>query len=194
MSEFAGFAVVAPEAEGFAQDRQDRISAVMAQAVADKEIPGAVTVVCRRGKVVHNNVVGTLDMHRPEPLGMDSLFRMYSQTKPVTAVVAMTLFEEGVIFLDDSISKWLPEFASPQVVAYPSATDRVKGSPLSLGRTPTAHQSAVVASMEGAGFLPWDESINDPPGTYEDMVLVFIVAKKTCKGWWPIIAGTSTAS
>lgn len=127
---------------------------------------------------------------------MDSLFRMYSQTKPVTAVVAMTLFEEGVIFLDDPISKWLPEFASPQVVAYPSAIDRVKGSPLSLsgtvaanrevtifdlmtmtsgmpsmGRTPTAHQGAVVASMEGAGFLPWDESINDPPGTYEDMVL-----------------------
>ncbi len=41
----------------------------------------------------------------------------------------------------------------------------------SMGRTPTAYQGAVVASMEGAGFLPWDESINDPPGTYEDMVL-----------------------
>ena len=56
---------------------------------------------------------------------MDSLFRMYSQTKPVTAAVVMSLFEEGAFFLDEPVSKWLPEFENPRVAVYPAAEDRV---------------------------------------------------------------------
>jgi CubicO group peptidase (beta-lactamase class C family) len=197
MADFAGLEIVAPERQGFSGARLDRINAVMAQAVDAQEIPGAVTVVARRGEVVHTNVVGARNLERPQDaLGMDSLFRMYSQTKPITAVVAMTLCEDGVLFLDDPISKWLPEFANPRVVGYPAAHERVKGTPLELGgtvaadrevtifdlmtmtsgmpavgRTPSTYMHVINAAMEGSGFLPLDDRVNDPAGSYEDMVL-----------------------
>ena len=196
MSQFAGLEIVDPESQGFSKDRLERINDVVAKAVEDRQIPGAVTAVARRGEVVHTNVVGSRDLDSSDALGLDSLFRMYSQTKPVTAVVTMTLFEDGVLFLDDPISKWLPEFANPRVVAYPTAKSRVKGTPIELGstveadreltvfdlmtmtsglasagRTPSTYQHTVYQAMEGAGFLPMDDKINDPPGTYEDMVL-----------------------
>ncbi|MDA1076622.1 MAG: serine hydrolase, partial [Proteobacteria bacterium] len=202
VSKFAGLEILAPQAQGFEPDRLDRISQVMARAVDEKQVPGVVTVVARRGQVVHANVVGARDLdHADDALRMDSLFRMYSQTKPITAVVAMTLFEDGVLFLDDPISKWLPEFANPRVMAYPAAKDRVKGTPVTLGgsvaaerevtifdlmtmtsgmpspgRTPSTHQHAITAAMEGSGFLPMDDRINDPRGSYEDMVLALAQA------------------
>lgn len=202
MSSFAGLTVTAPESQGFSAAKLERISETMTTAVAAGEIPGAVTVVARRGEVVHTHAVGTRNLDQPaDTLGMDSLFRMYSQTKPITAVVTMTLFEEGLLFLDDPISKWLPEFANPQVVGYPAAKDRVKGTPLALGstvtaereitifdlltmtsglpasgRTPAIYQEATTKAMKGAGFLPGDLLVNDPPGTYEEMVLALAEA------------------
>ena len=103
---------------GFAPERLDRIGRTMDAAVAARAIPGTVTIVARRGKVVHTHVTGKLDMERPAPLAIDSLFRMYSQTKPVTAAVLLTLFEDGAFLLDEPVSKWIPEFANPKVVAY----------------------------------------------------------------------------
>ena len=52
---------------------------------------------------------------------------MYSQTKPITAAVLMTLFEDGLFLLDEPVSKWIPEFANPKVVAYHQAHERVRG-------------------------------------------------------------------
>ena len=195
-TDFAGLPVVPPSDEGFLEPRLQRISDRMAKAVDAGEVPGVVTVVARRGRVVHCDVVGRLDMERPEPLGMDSLFRMYSQTKPITAAVTMSLFEEGVLFLDDPIAKWLPEFANPRVTDYPDRADSVRGG-LSLGtatvparrditifdlltmtsglplftRTPAVFWPQIYASMAGLGVLPGDDLINNPPGSYEDMVL-----------------------
>ena len=202
MADFGGLGVVDASTVGFDEARLERISAVMARAVDERRLPGAVTVVGRRGKVVHTNAVGSLDVDAQDgALGYDNLFRMYSQSKPVTAVVAMTLFEEGVIWMDDPVSKWIPEFANPRVVAYPQGHERVKGQPLELGgtvaatreitifdlmtmtsgiagmsRTPANYQQAIEAAMGGAGFLPWDTRINDPAGTYEDMVLAIATA------------------
>ncbi len=196
MGNFGGLPEGDAEGVGISSAQLEKISTTMARAVEDRMVPGVVTVVGRKGQVVHANAVGVLDLERPERLGMDSLFRMYSQTKPITAVVAMTLFEEGVLFLDDPISKWLPEFAEPRVVAYTPARDRVKATPLELGgtmaanreitifdlmtmtsglagmsRTPAMYWHQYEPVMDGAGFLPGDDKVNDPPGSYEDMVL-----------------------
>lgn len=202
MSDFAGLPVAAGSDVDMDQGRLDKINDVMAAAVADGQVPGAATVVARHGKVVHSNVVGNLDLDaRDGRLSMNSLFRMYSQSKPVTSVVIMSLFEDGVLFLDDPIKKWLPEFADRRVTAYPQANERVKGMPIELGgtvaanrdltiidlmtmtsgmpfmgRTPVAHFPAINASMGGTGFLPWDLRINDPDGSYEDMVLALAQA------------------
>ena len=202
MTKFAGLPVVEPESQEMSSERLNRINRTMDEAVSSNQLPGVATVVCRRGEVVHTHVAGSRNMEKPdEPVGLDSLFRMYSQTKPVTAVVAMTLFEEGVIYMDDPISKWLPEFADLRVVDYPSATDKYRGIPIALGstvaasreitvfdlmtmtsglpgagRTPAVYQDATNRAMEGSGFLPGDLLINDPPRSYEEMVLALAEA------------------
>ncbi len=202
MANFAGLDIDDGVNVGFNPERLSRIGPAMEQAVTSGHAPGAVTVLARHGRVVHAHATGSLDIEAQDNnLGMDTLFRMYSQSKPVTAAVAMTLFEEGIIFLDDPVSRWIPEFANPRVVGYPQATDRVKGTPIELGgtvaanrdvtifdlmtmtsgmpfvgRTPSSYQQAIDAAMGGSGFLPWDERVNDPAGTYEDMVLALAMA------------------
>ena len=112
---------------GFAPERLARIGKTMDAAVTARAIPGTVTIVARKGNVVHTHVTGKLDMERDAALSIDSLFRMYSQTKPITAAVLMTLFEDGLFLLDEPVSKWIPEFANPKVIAYPQAHERVRG-------------------------------------------------------------------
>ena len=80
--EFTGLPAVEPEEVGFATERLARISQTMDAAVEARAVPGTVTVVLRRGQLVHAHAVGALDMDRETELGMDSLFRTYSQTNP----------------------------------------------------------------------------------------------------------------
>ncbi|MYE12060.1 MAG: serine hydrolase, partial [Gammaproteobacteria bacterium] len=126
-STFAGLPVADPEELGFHPDRLDRIATLMDAASAAHDVPGTATVVLRHGKVAHTHVAGRMDTEREAPVSVDSLFRMYSQTKPVTAAVVMSLFEDGAFHLNEPVSKWLPEFENPQVVDYPAAGDQVRG-------------------------------------------------------------------
>ncbi len=93
MGEIGGLAASSAADQGFDEGRLNKIGPAMASAVESRHVSGAVTVVARRGKVVHSNVVGSLDLDAQDgKLGMNSLFRMYSQSKPVCAVVTMSLF------------------------------------------------------------------------------------------------------
>ena len=176
-----------PSELGFAPERLDRISNMIDAEVDAGKLPGAVTLVARRGKVVHSHVSGKLDVERPAPVAADSLFRLYSQTKPMTAAVLMTLFEEGAFLLDEPVSKWIPEFAKPSVFTLKSSQDAVRGnySPTtparreitifdlltmtsglpSLGRTPIMYSS----TMERAGITLGDPT--DPALDYDDQVV-----------------------
>ena len=69
-----------------------------------------VTLVARHGKIVYANVVGKQDVTNNTAVARDTLFRIYSMTKPITAVAAMTLYEEGRFQLTDPVSTFLPEF------------------------------------------------------------------------------------
>ena len=194
-TEFAGLPVVGPDDAGFSPDRLERIGAVMDAAAEAGEIPGTATVILRQGKVVHRHASGRLDMEREAPIGMDSLFRMYSQTKPVTAAVIMSLFEDGAFFLDDPVSKWLPEFENPRVVTYPRPEQTVRGG-MALGatvpayreitlfdlltmtsglpgmsRTPAAYTAQMEPTWEGTGFFGEEERPNDPELSYEEKVV-----------------------
>jgi CubicO group peptidase (beta-lactamase class C family) len=87
------------------------------QKLVDKGIiPHAVTFVAHHGKVIHNKAFGWRNVENKIPCQKDDYFRMASQTKAITAVALMTLFEEGKILLDDPIKKYIPEFAHPQVL------------------------------------------------------------------------------
>ena len=75
----------------------------MKKLVDDKQVAGLVTLLERHGKVVHFNAVGQKDVRKPDPVQKDSIFRIYSMTKPLTGVAMMMLYEEGKWRLDDPV-------------------------------------------------------------------------------------------
>jgi CubicO group peptidase (beta-lactamase class C family) len=76
--------------------------------VASGRLPGAVTLVHRRGELAHVNVVGAMDVERARPMREDAIFRIYSMTKPITSVAFMMLVEQGLVALDDPVSAFIP--------------------------------------------------------------------------------------
>ncbi|NCF34130.1 MAG: serine hydrolase [Proteobacteria bacterium] len=98
-------------------ERLERVGEAMRRMIADEQIPGTVTLIARKGKVVHFEANGLRDVARKLPMQKDTIFRLYSQSKPVTGVAVMMLFEEGRFLLSDPVSKYLPEFANMQVYA-----------------------------------------------------------------------------
>jgi CubicO group peptidase (beta-lactamase class C family) len=100
---------------GLSAQRLDRMHEVLADYVARRELSGLVTVLRRRGGV-HVDAVGTLSFDDPTPMTLDTPFRIASLTKPITAVAAMILVEEGVVRLDDPVDPLLPELADRRVL------------------------------------------------------------------------------
>jgi CubicO group peptidase (beta-lactamase class C family) len=110
-------ATIAPESVGVSSERLRRIDAAMARLVDEKQVAGLVTLLERHGKIVHFNAAGKLDVRKPDPLQKDSIFRIYSMTKPITGVAMMMLYEEGKWRLDDPVTRYIPEFARLKVYA-----------------------------------------------------------------------------
>jgi len=107
-------ATATPESVGFSAQRLKRLDSAMQALVDQGHLPGVTTMVVRHGKVVAYEVHGKKGFDGP-PMTKDTIFRIYSQTKPVTGVAMMMLFEEGKWRLDDPVSKYIPEFAKLQV-------------------------------------------------------------------------------
>ena len=111
----AGAAENRPEALGFSPERLERLDAVMQGEVDRKELPGIVTILARHGKVVEEKVYGKKDVASGAAMTRDTIFRIYSMTKPVTGVAMMILYEEGKWRPSDPISQYVPEFAHLKV-------------------------------------------------------------------------------
>ena len=107
--------LTAPEQSGMSKQKLDRIHAVLQQEVDQGKLPGTVVMVARKGKVVYADAVGFQDKAESKPMSLDSVFRIYSMTKPLVSVAAMMLVEEGKIQLADPVSKFLPAFKGQQV-------------------------------------------------------------------------------
>ena len=108
-----------PGNEGISAAKLERAAALVQEMVDKKEYAGAVTLVARHGKVVHLKAVGLMDMASAKPMQTDTIFRIYSMTKPITSVAAMMLCEEGKLKLDDPVSKYIPELKGLRVYAGP---------------------------------------------------------------------------
>jgi CubicO group peptidase (beta-lactamase class C family) len=104
-----------PEDVGFSSERLARLDAAMQQKVDDKQFAGIVTVLARHGKVVEFKTYGKKNLASGAPMEKDSIFRIYSMSKPVTGAAMMMLYEEGRWQADDPISKYIPEFANLKV-------------------------------------------------------------------------------
>ena len=104
-------APASPESAGMSKAALDRVEDHLKRRYIDAgRFPGTQLVVYRRGKVVHSAVQGFADLERKVPVKDDTIFRIYSMTKPITSVAFMMLFEEGRVALDEPVVKYIPEW------------------------------------------------------------------------------------
>lgn len=145
---------------GFSKTGLERMHRVLSGHIERQDIPGLAALVSHHGQV-HVETLGTLALDRPGAIRRDSLFRIASITKPITAVAAMILVEECKLRLDDSIERWLPELANRRVLTS-------LASP--LDDTVPARRAITVRDLltYRMGF----GSIMAPPGTYPIQALI----------------------
>lgn len=127
-----GLPAARPEAVGLDATALADATALLRQAVDDGLVAGAVAAVARRGSVGYLEAVGVQDLRTRTPMSPRTIFRIYSMAKPVTAVAAMMLWEQGRFQLDDPVAKYLPEFAGVRVVDAPGAAPRPPARPITV--------------------------------------------------------------
>jgi CubicO group peptidase (beta-lactamase class C family) len=104
-----------PEQLGFDGTRLARLDTLLDRYVSDGKLPGWALLVARDGTIAHLGTGGRRDVEAGLPVELDTLFRIYSMTKPITSVAAMALYEQGAFELTDPVSRYLPEFADLRV-------------------------------------------------------------------------------
>lgn len=176
-----------PESVGLSSERLERIGTTVQQAVDDKRIAGAVTLVVRHGHVAYYKAQGMMDREAAKPMPPDAMFRICSMTKPITSVAAMMLYEEGKFLLDDPVSKYLPEFKNPKVLV-----KRASGNSYTIPATKEItirdlmrHTSGITYNWNddlgplyekanvASGLLPYDGTIGDSVKRLAPLPLLF---------------------
>lgn len=142
-----------PEAVGFDSGRLQRLDAYMAKVVADGRVAGMTTLVARHDKVVEFKTYGKASLATGAPMSKDTIFRLYSMSKPITGVAMMILFEEGKWKLDDPVTKFIPEFKNLQVM---TVSDSGNISLAPANRPPTMRE--LMSHTAGFGYGLGDTS------------------------------------
>jgi CubicO group peptidase (beta-lactamase class C family) len=118
-----------PEAVGMSSQRLNRLTTEMKALAERGDVSGVVTMVARKGKVVQLEAAGKRELEGGTPMQKDSIFRIYSMTKPITGVAMMILFEQGKWQLNDPVSKYIPEFSDLKVAKVDPASGAVTTVP-----------------------------------------------------------------
>jgi CubicO group peptidase (beta-lactamase class C family) len=108
--------MVTPESVGISTSHLNEIDTAMQAFIDQGKFAGIATLIARYGKVAHFECYGKLDLALDKPIQANSLFRIQSLTKPITAVASLILYDEGRFNLDDPVSKWIPEFKNFKVM------------------------------------------------------------------------------
>jgi CubicO group peptidase (beta-lactamase class C family) len=143
----------APAAQGVSAERLKRLDDLAKRYVDEGRVSGMVNVVLRNGQVIYAKAAGHRSMERKAPLQISDLFRIYSMTKPVTAVAAMQLYEQGKFHLDDPVAKFLPELADLKVL-------NEHGRLVPLERPITMHDLLTHTAGFSYGFVPHVDAID----------------------------------
>ena len=113
-----------PDSVGISSGRLALVRERIDAEIARDQLPGAVLAIARRGKLVHFEAYGYLDKATGVAMRTDAIFNVASMTKPVTAVAALKLFEQGRILIDDPLSKYFPKFADIKVAVMDAKENR----------------------------------------------------------------------
>ncbi|MDH4988070.1 serine hydrolase [Aminobacter anthyllidis] len=180
----------------FVADRLERMRKVMAGHVERGDVPGLVWAVSRGGET-HVEAVGALSLNGTAPMRRDSIFRIASLTKPVTAAAAMILVEESRLRLDDPVDKWLPELADRKVLKSVDGklTDTIPASrPITLRDLLTLRFGVgaimvypfaypVQHAMAEAGIAPSADLFRGSPDAFMKAVGSLPLAHQPGEGW-----------
>ncbi|MFC1636439.1 serine hydrolase domain-containing protein [Planctomycetota bacterium] len=112
-----GLPKTTPESVGLSQERLGDITRLMQTHVDEKKLAGAVALVARHGKIAYLQSIGKQDIEANIDMDTNTIFRIASMTKPITSVAVMILYDDGLIQFDDPVSKYIPEFSKPTVLA-----------------------------------------------------------------------------
>jgi len=104
-----------PEELGFSSNRLKRINNLMTRYVESGKLAGIVTCIARRGQVLHLETFGQQNLETKTPMSRDSIFRIYSMTKPITSAALMILYEESLFNLTDAVSQYIPAFKDAKI-------------------------------------------------------------------------------
>ena len=116
-------AEASPETAGVSTERLARLDRFIQRYIDDRELNGATALILRDGKIVYHKAFGYSDLENRKPMRKDDIFRIASMTKPIVSVAAMMLVEEGLMSLDDPVSKYIPEFKETGVLEKYNAAD-----------------------------------------------------------------------
>jgi len=116
-SSFSQLTEVSPESVGMSSERLKRITNLSNQYIDDYNIPGLITIVSRKGKIVYNKAFGNRGPERKKKLDKNDIFRIYSMSKPIAGVGIMQLYEKGKFQLNDPITKFLPELKDLKIMS-----------------------------------------------------------------------------
>ena len=117
-----------PPGAHFNPQKLDKVGEFFRNEVATGKIPGAILLIQQHGKPVYHEFFGVRDVATKAPMTDDTIFRLFSMTKPITSVAAMMLIDEGKIKLDDPIAKYIPSFANAKVGVEKKAEDGGKNA------------------------------------------------------------------
>ena len=155
----SGLPMASPESVGMSSERLKRVDTLMQRYIDNELVAGTVTLVARKGKVVHFNAQGVKDVASDAPMTADTIFRMASMTKPIVSVALMMLYEEGWFQLDDPISNWLPAFKNMNIEVSSPDSDVVTLEPAKTAIT-FAHVLTHTAGFQNSyrGDIPTYQS------------------------------------
>jgi len=122
---------VAPDREGFSQDRLKRITEHMNDRVEDGTMVGGMGLIARNGNIVYQEVYGLADRDAQRAMEEDAIYRIYSMSKPITAAAVMMLYEESKFFLNDPVAQYIPQMANLEVALSTAGTNQVSDGTVS---------------------------------------------------------------
>ena len=141
----------------FSSERLRRVDTFLEDQVAQGIVPHAQSLIIHRGRVVHDQTYGTLDAVQNQPLPQNTIWRIASQSKLITTLAAMMLYEEGTFLLEDPIAHYLPAFDStPVLTTYDSAT-------LAYETRPAARPITIRDLLTHTAGIPYEHPLQEHP-------------------------------
>ncbi len=170
------FVETRPSSAGMDAKRLERVGEAMQELIDEGLMAGVVTLGARRNKIVHFEAYGFQNLETKTPMSKDTIFRIYSMSKPVTGVALMMLHEEGKFHLDDPVEKYIPEMADMQVFVREDGGELVTepaDHPMTIRELMSHTGGIAYGSMASPDFIDQkysEANIFDPDSSLEDLV------------------------